>query len=72
MTKKLIFYQKGIQNSLLRNDEYTVYAILQSLRKVLEHLQYFLDCLINIPLSPQNNVGLWKIYTQYTRQFTCR
>ena len=45
---------------------------VQSLPKVLEHLQYLLDCLVNIPLSPQNNVDLWKIYTQHTRQFTCR
>ena len=25
-------------------------------------------CLINIPTPPQNNIGLWKIYTQQTRQ----
>ena len=49
-------YQAKVSTSKSFNDVYFIAVAarfrLQSLLKVLEHLQYFLDCLINTPLSP--------------------
>ena len=38
-----------------------------SLPKVLEHLQYFLDCLINIPHLPLKTMLVYGRYTRSTR-----
>ena len=51
-----------IDSSLINEQIHCFFTKVQSLPKVLEHLQYFfVHCLINTPSPPQNNVGLWKI-----------